>query len=68
MIINCEHCENYNDCEYKGNYNRLQSRAVEFFRHADKDPSTHSYFSWNIKCDYWYPNKKDRDGGDSPNV
>lgn len=58
MIINCDYCKNNKECEYKDNYNRLQSRAVEFFRNADKDPLTHSYFTWNISCDYFYPEQK----------
>ena len=58
MILNCEFCKNYEDCEFKDKYNRLQSRAVEFFRNADKDPATHCYFSWRISCDYFYPQQK----------
>lgn len=58
MISNCDECENRNDCEYMQNWKNFAYKASEFFKDIDKDPETHSYFSYSIRCDYFYPDQK----------
>ena len=58
MISNCNECINRNDCEYMQNWKNFAYKAVEFFKDIDKDPETHSYFSYSIRCDYFYPDEK----------
>ena len=58
MISNCDECINRNDCEYMQNWKNFHDKAVQFFKDIDKDPETHSYFSYSIRCDYFYPDEK----------
>lgn len=55
MISNCDECTNRNDCEYKQNWKKFHDKAVQFFKDIDKDPETHSYFNYSVRCDYFYP-------------
>ena len=58
MISNCDECINRNDCEYRQNWKNFAYKAIEFFKDIDKDLETHSYFSYSIRCDYFYPDQK----------
>ena len=58
MISNCDECANRNDCEYMLNWKNFAYKAFEFFKDIDKNPETHSYFSYSIRCDYFYPDQK----------
>lgn len=57
MISDCNECVNRNDCEYIQNWKNFHDKASQFFRDIDKNPETHSYFSYSIRCDYFYPDK-----------
>lgn len=55
MISDCNECVNRNDCEYMQNWKNFHDKAVQFFKDVDRNPETHSYFSYSIRCDYFYP-------------
>jgi hypothetical protein len=50
---------NRDDCEYMSNFKNMTFEAREFFKSMDKNPETHSYFSYSIKCDYFVDDKTD---------
>ena len=58
MISNCNECENRTGCEYMQNWKNLADKAFEFFRDIDRNPETKSYFSYSIRCDYFYPDQE----------
>lgn len=58
MISDCNECINRDDCEYMQNWKNFRDKAIQFFKDIDKDPETHSYFSYSIRCDYFYPDEK----------
>ena len=39
------------------NWKNFRDKATQFFKDIDKNPETHSYFSYSVKCDYFYPDK-----------
>lgn len=59
MIFNCEDCINRNNCsENKEQYERTCKTLHDVARGLDKLPEYSSYYSLEIKCDYWV---KDRE-------
>ena len=57
MVSNCERCVNRTNCEEKDNFKRLSDKLIKSIREWDRDPSMHSYFSFDLRCDYFYPDK-----------
>ena len=59
MIFSCEDCINRNNCpENKEQYERTCNTLRDVARGLDKLPEYHSYYSLEIKCDYWVKDKE----------
>ena len=59
MIYRCKHCKNRHDCpENKEQYEKTCDIASAFMRGIGSLPDYHSYYSWSLKCDYWYEDRE----------